>query len=49
VQRHALELTEFAGPGFMHFAQSTGVDHRRLALLLSRCPKMTGFTEANNA
>jgi alkylresorcinol/alkylpyrone synthase len=43
------ELTEFAGPGFMRFAQTAGVDHRRLALPLSRYPKMTGFIEANNA
>jgi predicted naringenin-chalcone synthase len=45
----ARELTEFAGPGFMRFAQTAGVDHRSLALPLSRYPKMTGFTEANNA
>jgi hypothetical protein len=43
------ELTEFAGPGFMRFAQTAGVDHRSLALPLSRYPKMTGFTEASNA
>ena len=45
----ARELTEFAGPGFMRFAQTAGVDHRSLALPLSRYPKMTGFTEASNA
>ena len=45
----ARELTEFAGPGFTRFAQTAGVDHRSLALPLSRYPKMTGFTEANNA
>ncbi len=45
----ARELTEFAEPGFMRFAQTTGVDHRSLALPLSRYPKLTGFTEANNA
>ena len=45
----ARELTEFSEPGFMRFAQTTGVDHRSLALPLSRYPKMTGFTEANNA
>jgi hypothetical protein len=45
----ARELTEFAGPGFMRFAQTAGVDHRSLALALSRDPKMTGFTEASNA
>lgn len=33
----------------MRFAKTTGVDHRSLALPLSRYPKMTGFTEANNA
>src|SRR5277367_2391697 len=42
-------LTEFAEPGFMRFAQATGVDHRSLALPLSRYPKLTGFTEANTA
>jgi alkylresorcinol/alkylpyrone synthase len=45
----ARELTEFAEPGFMRFAQTTGVDHRSLALPLSRYPKLSGFTEANNA
>ena len=43
------ELTKVAGPEFMRFARTTGVDHRSLALPLSRYPKMTGFTEANNA
>src|ERR1700726_2183177 len=42
-------LTEFAEPGFMRFAETTGVEHRSLALPLSRYPKLTGFTEANNA
>src|ERR1700760_450295 len=42
-------LTEFAEPGFMRFAETTGVDCRSLALPLSRYPKLTGFTEANNA
>ena len=45
----ARELTDFADPGFMRFAQTTGVDHRSLALPLSRYPRMSGFTEANNA
>ncbi|MDT5080027.1 MAG: alkylresorcinol/alkylpyrone synthase [Mycobacterium sp.] len=45
----ARELTTFADQGFMRFAQSTGVDHRSLALPLSRYPKLTGFTEANAA
>ena len=42
-------LTEFAEPGLMRFAETTGVDHRSLALPLSRYPNLTGFTEANNA
>jgi len=45
----ARELTEFAEPGFMRFAQTTGVDHRSLALPLSRYPRLRGFTEANDA
>ena len=45
----ARELTDFAEPGFMRFAQTTGVDNRSLALPLSRYPKLTGFTEANDA
>jgi predicted naringenin-chalcone synthase len=45
----ARELTTFADPGFKRFAQTTGVDHRSLALPLSRYPKLTGFTEANTA
>jgi alkylresorcinol/alkylpyrone synthase len=45
----ARELTDFAEPGFMRFANTTGVDHRSLALPLSRYPGMTGFTEANDA
>jgi len=43
------ELTKFAEPGFERFAQTSGVDHRSLALPLSRYPKLTGFTEANSA
>src|ERR1700742_4944664 len=42
-------LTEFAEPGFERFAHTTGVDQRSLALPLARYPKMTGFTEANDA
>lgn len=42
-------LTEFAEPGFMRFAQTTGVDNRSLALPLTRYPKLSGFTEANDA
>jgi predicted naringenin-chalcone synthase len=45
----ARELTKFSEPGFMRFARATGVDHRSLALPLSRYPKLTGFTEANAA
>jgi predicted naringenin-chalcone synthase len=45
----ARELTTFADQGFMRFARTTGVDHRNLALPLSRYPKLTGFTEANTA
>ncbi len=45
----ARELTEFSEPGFMRFAQTTGVDHRSLALPLSRYPRLSGFTEANDA
>ena len=32
----ARELTEFAGPGFMRFAQTAGVDHGSLALSPTR-------------
>jgi hypothetical protein len=39
------ELTEFAGPGFMRFAQTAGVDQRSAVAY----PKMTGSTEANKA
>jgi alkylresorcinol/alkylpyrone synthase len=42
-------LTEFAEPGFARFAQTSGVEHRNLALPLERYPKMSGFTEANAA
>jgi alkylresorcinol/alkylpyrone synthase len=45
----ARELTTFAEPGFMRFAQTSGVDHRNLALPLSRYPELSGFTEANTA
>jgi predicted naringenin-chalcone synthase len=45
----ARELITFAEPGLMRFARTTGVDHRSLALPLSRYPKLTGFTEANAA
>lgn len=45
----ARELTKFAEPGFMRFAETSGVDRRSLALPLSRYPELTGFTEANDA
>lgn len=46
----ARELTQAGGrPEFMRFAQTTGVDRRSLALPLSRYPRLTGFTEANDA
>jgi hypothetical protein len=35
----ARELTQVAGPGFMRFAETAGVDHRSLALPLSRYPE----------
>ncbi|MEE6177933.1 type III polyketide synthase [Mycobacterium sp. 050134] len=45
----ARELTDFVEPAFMRFARTTGVDHRSLALPLSRYPGLSGFTEANDA
>lgn len=45
----ARELTEFTDPRFLRFAQTTGVDHRSLALPLSRYPRLSSFTEANDA
>jgi alkylresorcinol/alkylpyrone synthase len=42
-------LTEFAGPEFRRFALSSGVEHRHIALPVSRYPKLGGFTEANDA
>ncbi|MCV7178057.1 type III polyketide synthase [Mycolicibacterium sphagni] len=49
-QREVAEaLTEFAEPGFMRFANTSGVEHRNLALPLDRYPTMSGFTEANAA
>ena len=43
------ELAAAAGPEFMRFARTTGVDYRNLALPLSRYPRLSGFTEANDA
>lgn len=45
----ARELTDFADPGFARFARTSGVDHRSLALPIERYPRLSGFTEANNA
>jgi predicted naringenin-chalcone synthase len=45
----ASELTELTDPGFLRFAQTAGVDQRSLALPLSRYPRLSGFTEANDA
>lgn len=45
----ARELTKVNGPEFMRFARTSGVDHRNLALPLSRYPAMADFTEANDA
>jgi alkylresorcinol/alkylpyrone synthase len=45
----ASELTKVGGPEFMRFAQTSGVEHRSLALPVHRYPTMSGFTEANNA
>jgi alkylresorcinol/alkylpyrone synthase len=45
----ARELTTFAEPGFLRFATTSGVDRRSLALPLSRYPRLSGFTEANDA
>lgn len=42
-------LTTHAGPEFLRFAASSGVQARQLALPLSRYPELTGFTEANAA
>ncbi|WP_369829906.1 type III polyketide synthase [Mycobacterium sp. ACS4054] len=45
----ARELTGFTDPRFLRFAQTTGVDQRSLALPLARYPRLSGFTEANDA
>ena len=45
----AAALTGFADPGFQRFAKTSGVEFRNLALPLERYPKLSGFTEANEA
>ena len=42
-------LTTFAGPEFLRFARTSGVQARQLALPLSRYPELTGFTDASAA
>jgi alkylresorcinol/alkylpyrone synthase len=42
-------LADFAGPEFHRFAAASGVEHRNLALPLSRYPRLSGFSEANEA
>lgn len=42
------ELSAFTDPAFTRFAQTSGVEHRNLALPLNRYP-LSGFTEANTA
>jgi alkylresorcinol/alkylpyrone synthase len=42
-------LADFAGPEFHRFAAAAGVDHRNLALPLSRYPELRGFSDANAA
>jgi alkylresorcinol/alkylpyrone synthase len=41
-------LTDFAGPEFRRFALKSGVEHRNMALPLSRYSELSGFTEAND-
>ncbi|MEW5808495.1 MAG: 3-oxoacyl-[acyl-carrier-protein] synthase III C-terminal domain-containing protein [Actinomycetota bacterium] len=40
-------LTDVVEPGFARFAQTSGVEHRSLALPLERYARLSGFTEAN--
>ncbi|WP_199254137.1 type III polyketide synthase [Mycolicibacterium mengxianglii] len=42
-------LVGYAGPQFQRFAAAAGVDHRNLALPLTRYPELSGFSEANAA
>jgi alkylresorcinol/alkylpyrone synthase len=42
-------LTDFAGPQFRRFANTSGVETRQLALPLSQYSDLSGFTEANDA
>jgi hypothetical protein len=46
--RHCDGVHTAPARAFMRLAQTAGVDSRTLAPMLSRYPKMTGFTEANN-
>lgn len=43
------ELSKVGGPEFTRFARTSGVEHRNLALPVSRYPALSGFTEANAA
>ncbi|MGE0218098.1 type III polyketide synthase [Mycolicibacterium sp.] len=43
------ELMSTVEPGFVRFAETSGVEHRSLALTIDRYPKLSGFTEANSA
>lgn len=43
------ELTPVTGPDVTRFIHTAGVQARSFALPLSRYPKLTGFTEANDA
>ena len=53
-QRHSQDeaitaLADWAGPEFLRFAASSGVEARHLALPMSRYTELNGFTEANVA
>lgn len=53
-QRHSqdeaiMALADWAGPEFLRFAASSGVEARHLALPMSRYTELNGFTEANEA
>ncbi|MDF2823607.1 MAG: chalcone synthase [Mycobacterium sp.] len=42
-------LADFAGPEFHRFAAAAGVEHRNLALPLTRYPELADFSESNAA